>query len=156
MTRNNLDSHIFWLLSNEVTPPVGVHTILPEPAVVELEDIGLREEDFEEDFEGEDSSPAQSPVRDPVRNRIFSHPVEADFARPPIPPPASNAISREHSRTSGPEAMGKHGSAQKSTASGFMSQRQLATPASTTTSTAASSSSLTLGYADFLRKNHSG
>lgn len=153
MTRNNLDAHLSWLFANKNTPPVGVQPALPTPAVVNLQELGLREEDFEEGF----SSPLQSPVQSPIQKRPVSRPTQPDFARPLAPPPPnSNAISQNHPRTSGVEAMGKYDSGRKPAASGIMSQRQLATPASTTASVAPSGSTLAKGYAEMLRENNGG
>jgi bloom syndrome protein len=147
MTRNNLDSHISWLLSSEVTPPVGVQVRAStnSATVIESGNICLLEENLEE----EDSRAALIPIQ----NRPTSQTVDARFVRPPIPPSiAPKTQQRESSQTSGNESMGKLASAQRSTRPGLMSQHQLATPTPTTTSTAAPSS-LRQGYANLLREN---
>ena len=151
MTCHNLDSHISWLLSSKVAPPVGVHKRNPAAAAaaieIEIVDSGSSEEEFGEEFPGV--------VRIPDPNRLISHTVNVvhDFVRPPVPSISSRSQLREPTNNLREESMGKLTSAQRSTRPGLMSQHQLATPASTTTSTAGSSS-LRQGYATFLRERN--
>jgi bloom syndrome protein len=149
MTRHNLDRHISWLLSHEVTPPVGVQATLPTYSRIEA---GIADEEFLEEEAGEEI------IRSPpnlARNRQVLEAVNVvqDFARPTIPSsiiPRSQMPEPHTSRAEG--AMGTLTSASKSTRPKLVSQPQLATPASTTTSTAPSS--LKQGYATFLRNNN--
>jgi len=148
MTRHNLDSHISWLLSYEVTPPVGVHAALPTHSNIEEEiaDEGLLEEGAEEEITRDSPSPIRT-------GQVFEAAAVQSFARPAIP---SSIIPRSQMPESQPGlaegTMGKLTSASKSARPKLMSQHQLATPASTTTSTAPSS--LKQGYATFLRNNN--
>ncbi len=146
MTRHNLDSHISWLLSHEVTPPVCVHAALPTYSRIEegITDEELCEEEPDEEI--------IRPPSSPTRNRQVVN-VVRDFARPAIP---SSIIPRsqilEPQKSLSEEAMSTLASASKSARPGLMSQHQLVTPASTTTS--AAPSSLKQGYATFLRNNN--
>src|SRR6266536_1786264 len=144
MTRHNLDSHISWLLSSKVAPLVGVHTRNPRAtaAAIEIVDSGSSEEEVGQELSGV--------VRSPDANHPIPHTVNVvhDFVRPPVPSISSRSQLREPTRNSREESMGKLTSAQRSTRPGLMSQHQLTTPASTTTSTAGSSS-LMQGYATF-------
>jgi bloom syndrome protein len=142
MTRHNLPSHILWLLSNEVAPPAGVHAITSTPsiAVGEIACAVLAEGDPEH----------QIPRPSLNRPTIETANVGQDFLRPAIPPPnVPNLHIREHTKSAAEESMGKLASASRSTRPALVSQHQLATPASTT-----ASSSLTQGYATFLRTNN--
>jgi bloom syndrome protein len=149
MTRHNLDSHISWLLSHEVTPPVGVQATLPTNSRIEegIVDEELLEEEVDEEI--------IRPPRSPARNRQVLEVVNVvqDFAQPAIP---SSIIPRsqmlEPIKALSDETMGTLTSASKSSRPSLMSQHQLATPASTTTS--AAPSSLKQGYATFLRNNN--
>jgi bloom syndrome protein len=149
MTRHNLDSHISWLLSSKVAPAVGVHMRNPTAAAaaIEIVDSGSSEDEFGEEFPGV--------VRIPDPNRPIPHTINVvhDFMRPPVPSISSKSQLREPTNNSREESMGKLTSAQRSTRPGLMSQHQLATPASTTISTAGSSS-LRQGYATFLREHN--
>lgn len=149
MTRHNLDSHISWLLSREVTPPVGVHIALPGHSGIEEAIAG---EDILEEgaHEGVIRAPPSS-----ARNRQVLGVVNAGqvFTRPAVPSllaPRPRMPEPEPSLADG--AMGTLTSASKSSRPTLMSQRQLATPASTSSSTAPSS--LKQGYATFLRNNN--
>jgi bloom syndrome protein len=143
MTRHNLASHISWLLSNEVAPPAGVHAraLPPSTTVGEILGPGLAEEDTE----------PQVPRSSPPNRRIpQTANVGQDFLRPAAPPPTPPKLhAREHTTGAAQEPMGKLASASRSTRPALVSQHQLATPASTT-----ASSSLTQGYATFLRTNN--
>jgi bloom syndrome protein len=149
MTRHNLDSHISWLLSHEVTPPVGVQAVLPTHSRIKE---GITDEEFLEEETEEEI--IRSPPN-PARNRQVLETVNVvqDFARPPTIPssiiPRSQMPEPHPSRAEG--AMGTLTLASKPTRPKLVSQPQLATPASTTTSTAPSS--LKQGYATFLRNN---
>lgn len=149
MTRHNLDIHISWLISHKVTPPVGVHAA---PATHSRIEAGIADEEIleEEADEGIIRSPPNS-----ARNRqvLEASNVVQEFTRAAIP---SSIIPRsqmpEHHPSMAEGTMGTLTSASKSARSKLMTQNQLATPASTTTSTA--SSSLKQGYATFLRNNN--
>lgn len=147
MTRHNLAIHISWLLSSEVTPPVGVHTVpgaSTTVSTVSAETIyaDSEEEDIEEQILGQLPSP--NPNRAPTVN------VDTRFQRPLLPPKITpNPPLREPPKSFADESMGKLSSASRSAKPGLLSQQQLATPASTTGST----SSLMRGYSEFLTKN---
>ncbi|KAH8814138.1 hypothetical protein F5882DRAFT_447144 [Hyaloscypha sp. PMI_1271] len=147
MTRHNLDSHISWLLSHEVTPPVGVRAALPTHSRLEE---GVADEELGEGADEEIIRQLPSPA---PNRQILEVDVVQDFPRPAIP---SSIIPRSQwpeSQPGLPEGiMGTLTSASKPTKPKLMSQHQLATPASTTTSTAPSS--LKQGYATFLRSNN--
>ncbi|KAF4630535.1 hypothetical protein G7Y89_g7601 [Cudoniella acicularis] len=151
MTRHNLATHISWLLS-QVTPSADVSraapaiqnpTTVPEIALSNI----LEEEHIDEEIS----------ILSPTRNLPFDQSVNVvqDFARPSVPvsiPPKSQASAFASSLVEG--SMGKLKSASRSNRPSLLSQHQLATPASTTTSTLTSTagpSSLTGNYAAFLR-----
>jgi bloom syndrome protein len=142
MTRHNLAGHISWLLSSEVTPPAGVHIsiLTPSTTVGEIASAGLAEE-----------GPGQQIPRSSVNCQAAQAVSAAQgFARPAAPPPnPPRPHIRENTIRAGEESMGKLASALRSTRPALISQHQLATPVSTT-----SSSSLTQGYATFLRVNN--
>lgn len=149
MTRHNLHSHISWLLSHEVTPLVGVQAALPTHSRFEE---GIAYEDLlEEEADEEIVRAPPTPAR--TRQILDALNVAQDFAQPAIP---SSIIPRSQMPEPQPglaaETMGTLTSASKAPRSKFVSQHQLATPASTTTSTAPSS--LKQGYATFLRNNN--
>jgi bloom syndrome protein len=148
MTRHNLDSHISWLLSHEVTPPVGVHAVHPTHSRIEgaIADEKFLEEEADEEIR---RSPPSSRRNRQVLEAVH---VVQDFARPAVPSMIPRSQILESQKTLADEAMGTLTSASKPTRPGLMNQHQLATPASTTTSTA--SSSLKQGYATFLRNNN--
>jgi len=153
MTRHNLSSQISWLLSHEVTPPVGVHPILTANA--RAAEIRSDEELLKEPFEEKLLRPAPSPAENQRITQTDN--VVQDFVRPALPPPTTAKPQViEPTRIRGDDSMGKLVSSSKPQRPGLISQQhQLATPASTTSSTA-TSSSLTQGYATFLRENNSG
>ena len=145
MTRNNLASHISWLLSHKVTPPVGGH-IVASPnwtAVLEVPPLDVEEKIAEK----REWSPPQSPPRE--RQSAQSINVGQPFVGP-AHPSSSTVRPRAHDLgTTVPEgSMARLSSASKPTRSGLMSQHQLATPASTT-----GSSSLLQEYATFLKSD---
>jgi len=152
MTRHNLSSQISWLLSHQVTPFTGVHPIAPADS--RAAEIISVEEFLEEPFEEEISRLAPSSTQ----NRRVPHTVNVvqDFKLPALPPSTSAKLQViEPTETWEDNSMGKLVSSSKPPRPGLMSQHQLATPASTTSSTAASST-LKQGYATFLRENNSG
>jgi bloom syndrome protein len=150
MTRHNLAVHISWLLSTEVTQSVSIHTA---PTVSTTDSRGVTE-DFHADIEGqdtEDSMQSPLPSPSPIRRTVQAVNVASDFQRPPLPPKVTpKPLLREPENSIADESMGRLSSASKSVRPGLVSQRQLATPASTTGST----SSLTQGYSAFLRANN--
>lgn len=149
MTRHNLDRHISWLLSHEVTPAPGVHAAVPARSDVEQ---GIAGEQLLE--EGADEERIRAP-RSPARNWQVLGVANAvqDFTRPAIPSSIVPRLQISEPRPSlADESMGTLTSASKSSRPKLMVQNQLATPASTTTSTAPSS--LKQGYATFLRNNN--
>jgi bloom syndrome protein len=139
MTRHNLAIHISWLLSNEVTPPVGVSAIAPTHSA-EI----VHADTLEEDIEQEIPTAAPSPI--PNRRIVETVNVVQDFVRPALPS-TSRPQPREFTNET-EESMGKLASAPRSTRPVLLSLHQLATPSSTTSST---SSSLMAGYAAQLR-----
>jgi bloom syndrome protein len=147
MTRHNLAIHISWLLSSEVTPPVGVHTVPAASTTVSAVSAETIYADSEEEDIGE-QIPGQLPSPSP--NRVPTVNVDTEFQRPPLPPKVTpNPPLREPPKSFADKSMGKLSSASRSARPGLVSQPQLATPASTTGST----SSLMRGYSDFLTKN---
>lgn len=152
MTRHNLDIQLKWLLSRKVTPPVGAHTLVLSNSFVSVSavDIGY--------LNGEGAEEIQRPPPSPNRNRQVAPTVNVaqDFKRPTLPPPTfPRPHPQEASQAPAASSMGKLMSSSKSSRPGLMSQHQLATPASTTSSTAAPSS-LKQGYSEFLRDKHEG
>ena len=150
MTRHNLTSELAWLISNKVTPSSTVNArVRVAPQHEDLEIFGIQAEDLEA-FEGEDIDLASSPIREP----------QGEFARPqPIrhPPRPSNAQAQVQSTPilPGPTVMSRHEGDGKGRAPGATTQYQLATPDSTTTSTAAPSS-LAHSYTQMLRRENGG
>ncbi|KAL2064908.1 hypothetical protein VTL71DRAFT_4048 [Oculimacula yallundae] len=150
MTRHNLNSHISWLLSRKITPPSGVHAAAPTRSIREDpvdEDLaGEEEEELDQDVSRAPPSPPQHRGAAQVVN------VAEAFARPALPALVTAKPQLHQSRqTITDEAMGKLSSASRSTRPGLMSQHQLATPASTTSSTAASHISFTSNYNAFAK-----
>ncbi|PBP18521.1 QDE3-like protein [Diplocarpon rosae] len=146
MTRHNLDSHIAWLLSNTVAPPSGAHArVSVDSTAAEPVNESPAEEEAEEE--------TQRAPPSPPRTRQVAPLVDAAqlFARPALPPSIATRSNLQESRQAlGDESMGRLTSSSRSTRPGLMSQNQLATPASTTSSTAAPSS-LTNNYSAFLK-----
>lgn len=147
MTRHNLNSHISWLLSHKVTPPSGVHaSALINPTTAEPVHASFLEEGAEEDISRALPSPPQH-----SRAAQLVDVVQA-FARPALPASLTAQSHLQNSRqTLTDESMGKLTSASRSARPTLMSQHQLATPASTTYSTA--TPSLTSTYTQFLKSN---
>jgi bloom syndrome protein len=149
MTRHNLAVHISWLLTSEVTPPVGVHTASAVSATNPRTITETVYADSEEEEHAEDSTPSQLPGPSPKRRVVQT--VNVDFRRPPLPSKITPSLLREPHYTVLDESMGKLSSSSKPARPGLVSQHQLATPASTTGS---AGSSLTQGYSAFLRANN--
>ena len=144
MTKHNLPSHISWLLSHEITPPVGVPVISSNIFTVAA-DVGLEnisgEEIHQEDFRAPPSLVPGLSVSRSVN-------VGQSFLRP-AHPSASDSGTAFPTATDTAElaSMGRLSSASKSTRPALISQQhQLATPASTTGTV-----TLTQGYAAHLR-----
>lgn len=150
MTRHNLAVHISWLMSSEVTPPVGVHTT----SVVSATSSRVATETVYADSEEEhsdDSTRSPLPSLSPNRRVVQTVNVAPDFQRPPLPSKITpKPPLREPQSSIVDESMGKLSSSSKPARPGLVSQHQLATPASTT----GSGSSLTQGYSAFLRRNN--
>jgi bloom syndrome protein len=142
MTRHNLAIHISWLLSNEVTPPVGVSAIASTHPTASAQIVHA--DTLEEDIEQEIPTASPSPI--PNRRIVETVNVVQDFVRPALPS-TSRPQPREFTNET-EESMGKLASAPRSTRPVLLSLHQLATPSSTTSST---SSSLMAGYAAQLR-----
>ncbi|CAL3964303.1 unnamed protein product [Diplocarpon coronariae] len=146
MTRHNLDSHIAWLLSNAVAPPSGAH------ARVSLDSLAaepVHENLFGEEVEEETQRASLSPPR--TRQVAPLADAAQLFARPTLPPSIATRSYLQESRQPVDGSMGRLTSSSRSTRPGLMSQNQLATPASTTSS-AAAPSSLTTNYSTFLKE----
>lgn len=150
MTRHNLAAHLSWLLTSEVTPPEGVHTVPSASApVLTVSAETLYADSEEEDIEEQNPGPLP-PSPSPNRRIATTANVATGFQRPPPPPKiAPNPPTREPAKPFVDESMGRLSSASRSARPGLVSQQQLATPASTTGST----SSLMQGYQTFLTKN---
>lgn len=151
MTRNNLKDQISWLLSSKVTLPEGVPARVPtiSTAVIDFGEPDLAELEALEQY----SSPTPSPAASPIQHYPIPRPVTANFARPPIPAPVVPISQpRENAQSFGTGSMGKPATNQRTIGQGLMSQHQLATPASTTSTTA--SSSLRQGYSNLLRERN--
>ena len=147
MTRHNLALHISWLLSSEVTPPVGVHTV---PAASTRNSTVATDIVYADSEEEGTEEPIPSPLPSPSPNRriVQTVNVDPDFHRPPLPSKiTSKPPFREPHNSFADESMGTLSSASRSARPGLVSQHQLATPASTTGST----SSLMQGYSALLR-----
>ncbi|CZS91539.1 uncharacterized protein RAG0_02132 [Rhynchosporium agropyri] len=157
MTRHNLDSHISWLLSRKVNPPSGVHARGLNRST-NREDLSeadiVAEEEEEEEVEEIDQEIPRAPPSPPHHRRAVQDiNVSEAFARPALPASTTAKARLQNSREIvKEESMGKLSSATRSTRPSLISQQQLATPASTTSSTAASHISLTSNYSAFLQK----
>jgi bloom syndrome protein len=149
MTRHNLDNHISWLLSREVTPSADVQTAFPTPSrlVEGTSNETLLEDGVHEEVIRSQPSPARNRRPPDVVN------VVQDFAESAV---ATSIIPRSQMPESQQDlvegTMGTLVSASKPARPKLMSRHQLATPTSTTTATAPSS--LKQGYATFLRNNN--
>jgi bloom syndrome protein len=149
MTRHNLAIHISWLLSNEVTPLVSVHTTPAVPPKVsrsatEPTYAGSEEDDVEERI------PSPLPSPSPNRRVVQIVNVAPDFRRPLLPSKDTpKLLPGEPQKSFADESMGKLSSGSRPARPGLVGQHQLATPASTTGST----SSLMQGYSSMLREN---
>lgn len=159
MTRHNLAGHISWLLSSEVTCPARVHastTSSSTSKTTAAASAGLIAATAEEERTGQQLTPRPTAAAAASRRA----PAQ-DFVRPAAPPqtqapnPPRLQTARENSNRPAEESMGKLASASRSSRPALISQQQqqqqLATPVSTTTP-----SSLTQGYATFLRTNNNG
>ena len=145
MTRSNLGEHIAWLLANGVTPVQAITSTNLTPAAGIVDGGCVVEEELEQE------TPRPPPVSAQNRRLAPSVTVIQEFARPALP---STIVPKPQPQGSlGDNSMGKLSSASKSTRPGLLSQHQLATPASTSHS-AAASSSLTKNYATFLRESN--
>lgn len=144
MTRHNLNSHISWLLSHQVTPLVGVPTKGSSNSTAANQTILP---DTEDGIEQEQYTRIPAPV--PTRQLLPTVNADQDFLRPTLPAirdarSAQGEVLENFSQGS----MGRLSSAARSTRPALISQQhQLATPASTT-------GSLTQNYATFLRANN--
>ncbi|TVY49103.1 ATP-dependent DNA helicase [Lachnellula occidentalis] len=151
MTRHNLDVHISWLLSHQVTPPVGGVSVAVRTNSTPAADITEAEADFLEE-EIEDIPRVSTPVANCQVTQSVN--VVQSFVRPPLPSSiAPQPQLRDLINAQAYESMGKLASAQTSTRPGLLSQHQLATPASTTASNSNSKSkpSLTQSFTDSFR-----
>ncbi|KAH8602510.1 hypothetical protein B0O99DRAFT_587609 [Bisporella sp. PMI_857] len=133
MTRNNLASHISWLLSsNEVVPPASLHTTAPTTSTLST----ATAQSFHEDLERETT---ELPVTEPQPTVAPIPPIvgtvedREGFIRPTLP---LTNIWKPHIHEGTDDllagSMGKLSSASRSTRPALLSQYQLATPASTT------------------------
>jgi hypothetical protein len=157
MTRHNLAGHISWLLSSEVTRPARVHastTSSSTSKTTAAASAGLIAATAEEEHTGQQLTPrptaaAAASRRAPAQD--FVRPAAPAQTQAPNPPRLQTA--RENSNRPAEESMGKLASASRSSRPALISQQQqqLATPVSTITP-----SSLTQGYATFLRTNNNG
>ncbi|KAH7417089.1 QDE3-like protein [Cadophora sp. MPI-SDFR-AT-0126] len=147
MTRHNLDSHISWLLSRKVAPASGVNARVPTNSIrAELANARAAEEEADQESSRVPSSPPQH-----RRTAQVINVVEA-FARPALPASVpTKSRPREPGQVLTDDSMGRLSSATRSSRPGLMSQHQLATPASTTSSTAASCTSLSSSYLSLLK-----
>ncbi len=145
MTRHNLNSHISWLLSHEVTPPSGVHArALTNPTTAEPINGSFLEEELEEDIARALPSPPQH------QRAVQSVHAAQPFVRPALPASLAAHSHLQNSRQAlTDESMGRLTSAPRSKKPTLMSQNQLATPASTTSSTG--TPSFTKAYSQFLK-----
>jgi bloom syndrome protein len=141
MTRHNLASHLSWLLTHAVTPPVGVsatastHATAAEPKI--SENLGE---------EREQEASRTRPNEVPARRTTQTTSSGRDFARSAVLRVVEEALP-DIAEVLATETMGKLSSASRSTRPTLMSQ-QLATPASTI---ASSRGGLTDRYSRFLR-----
>lgn len=159
MTRHNLDSHIAWLLSHEVTPRVDVLAITDTnsagpPEAVDEDILDWEDEEIQEIGE-KLSSPRitrvaptanvgqglQGFVRPPVPSIVHSSTVKTQVHSAPSRDPVDLSMVRQTSGTGPARPI-------------LMSQFQLATPASTTST--AAPPSLAQGYKRMLSEEANG
>jgi bloom syndrome protein len=155
MTRHNLASHIAWLLSHEASSRVDVNeTIQTSSRTVEF--LGEECLDWEAlaDLQVEDS--LLSPGDTQATSTINVSRGSKEFIRPPIPTTIPTIVSNttapsQLARRLEEIQMVRQMMAPGLPKPGLISQHQLATPVSTTST--AASSSLTHGYKEFLQAN---
>lgn len=157
MTRHNLDSHISWLLSHEVTFPATVNAT----NAAALTAAEIREEEFlDEEDVLQEAEEEEEALRVPASAREYRSQtnVAQEFRRPPLPSSKSQLPD-----TSADGSMGKLSSSSKPTRPGLMTQNQLATPASTSGTTSSAGSHFRTGsrglagtYAAQLREERNG
>lgn len=147
MTRHNLASHISWLLSHTVTPPVGVRA--PNSADLTTTARAIPEGISENTVEEEDFRRPTSPESSRATAKPGSECQK--FLRPTLPYTSiQKGSSLEFGGNPRLDSMGKLSSASKSARPALLSQQQqLATPASTS-----GPSSLTSRYAVSLRTSN--
>ena len=144
MTRHNLDSHISWLLSRQVSPHASVPPTRATRSTA-ANSISYTEVDTEE---GErEPTRITSPI--PKRRSAQAAGVDQTFIRPAKPSNTTSKLAQENNpATTSHESMGRLSSAPRSTRPALISQQhQLATPASTT-------GSLTKAFAAQCRTNY--
>ncbi|KAK0118944.1 ATP-dependent DNA helicase sgs1 [Cadophora gregata] len=147
MTRHNLESHISWLLSRKVKPASGVNAgVQTYSTGHESVNANAVEEEADLDIPRAAPSPPQHQRPAHVVN------VVETFARPALPASVTAKSHLQDSRqVSTNESMGRLSSTTRPSRPSLMSQHQLATPASTTSSTAASCTSLSSSYMNLLK-----
>jgi len=147
MTRHNLPSHISWLLSHSVTPPVGVRAPNFTNPISAAQDIpdDISEDELEEEISRRRPSP------EPSLATAKHYSDSQKFLRPTLPSTTIQEVSNQELAGNGRfDSMGKLSSASKSARPALLSQQQqLATPASTT-----GPSSLTARYAVFIETSN--
>jgi hypothetical protein len=152
MTRHNLEGHISWLLSQNITfPTIPVSPCVDTEALAFNIDSDVWEEEAEKDLPRVSTDPSQE------QNSVNTIAVQ-QFLRPPLPV-ANPLVQQPRDTIDKAETiqMGKLVSAQRSAMPILQSQHQLATPSSTNGSYAPPpKSSLTQGYSEFLRTESNG
>lgn len=159
MTKHNLNLHISWLLSHGVAPPASAIDIVPtdtnrNTAAQLVEETSNILEEAEEAEEAEEEISQTAPTSE--GNQLPTATVNT-FVRPPLPPSiAPKPQPRDTILNSEDAQMLKLGSSKKPSRPGLYSQQQLATPASTSSSTVAPKSTLSRSYGKLLREGSGG
>jgi hypothetical protein len=150
MTRHNLKDHISWLLSQNIAFPSA-----PIPSNDEEQPLASHIDANLSDEEGRETHSASS--RRSREQTIVGTIAPQQFTRPALPISKSRPPPRDTINSIETARMGKLVSAQRSTVPVLQSQRQLATPSSTTgSSVAPSRGTLYQGYSELLRSGNNG
>lgn len=159
MTRHNLDSHIAWFLSHEVTPRADVHAIIDTNSARQAEAVDKDILDWEDDENQKGGEETTSTRITRVVPAVNVGQGLQDFVRPRAPSIASTITAkiRDHSvpsRTPVDLPMVRQTAGPRPANPTLTSQFQLATPAST--STTAAQPSLAQGYKRMLSEEANG
>lgn len=140
MTRNNLDIHLSWLLSQEFSLNIPSQSLVTNP----IEGVGVRRR--ETSLNGQNlNQENSSAILDQPENSLSSLPfnVGQDFQQQVFQPTSSSSEIPDASISIGNNLMGKLSVSSRSGRPGLISQNKIVTPKS--------SSTLQQEYASFLR-----